>query len=101
MSRKIKLNHRCGYVIYNDETTIRHYNRKSKKDLWVSEAAAKAEMTRSKLDDHLWKIATSDTFSATIELKVRKRNIMSGNWFTESVNTPGYLSPSSETYWSR
>lgn len=88
------------YVIYNDETTITHRS-KTRKEWWATEAAAKAEMTRSKLDDHLWKISEKVNFHLTIELKVRKRNIMSGNWFSETVNTPGYLSPSSETYWQR
>jgi hypothetical protein len=33
-------------------------------------------------------------------IPVRRRNIMSGDYFIERVDTPYYLSPSSETYWS-
>ena len=35
-----------------------------------------------------------------IEPMVEKRNIMTGETFKESINTPYYLSASSETYWS-
>lgn len=91
-----------SFVIYHDKTTMLHRKKKHYRDArWATEAAAKAERTRSKLDPDVWKIAPRDTFFATIELRVRVRNIMSGNLFTEGVNTPGYLSPSSETYWSR
>lgn len=87
-----------SYVIYHDETTRTHRS-KTRKESWETERAAKAERTRAKLDAN-WKIAPHDTFVATIELKVRRRNIMSGNLYTESVNTPGFLSPASEAYWS-
>jgi len=87
------------FVIYHDETTRTHRS-KSRKESWDTEGAAKAERTRAKLDPDVWKISPHDTFFATIELKVRRRNIMSGNWFTEGVNVPGFLSPASEAYWS-
>ena len=35
-----------------------------------------------------------------IEPMVEKTNMMTGNKFQESINTPHYLSPSSESYWS-
>jgi hypothetical protein len=35
-----------------------------------------------------------------IEPMVEKRNAMSGETFKESINTPYYMSASSETYWS-
>lgn len=88
-----------SYVIYHDETTRTHKS-KGGFESWKTEGAAKAEITRAKLDKDEWKIAPTDPFRATIELKVRRRNIMSGNWFTEAVNTPNCLSPASETYWS-
>lgn len=88
-----------SFVIYHDESTRTHRS-KTRKESWETEAAAKAERTRAKLDPDVWKIELYDVFRATIELKVRRRNIMSGNWFTESVNTPGFLSPASEAYWS-
>ena len=88
------------FVIYNDETTRTHRS-KTRKESWTTEGAAKAERTRAKLDPDVWKIEDAVYFRDNVEVKVRRRNIMSGKWFTESINTPGYLSPSSETYWSR
>tara|TARA_R110002153_G_scaffold55878_2_gene154875 strand:- start:12 stop:413 length:402 start_codon:yes stop_codon:yes gene_type:complete len=35
-----------------------------------------------------------------IEPMVEKRNVMTGETFKESINTPYYMSASSETYWS-
>lgn len=35
-----------------------------------------------------------------IEPMVEKTNMMTGNKFQESINTPHYMSPSSESYWS-
>jgi len=35
-----------------------------------------------------------------IEPVVERTNMMTGKKFTESINTPHYMSPSSESYWS-
>ena len=43
------------------------------------------------------------TFYATFAQASAARtatNMMSGKQFVETVNTPGYMSPSSESYWS-
>ena len=45
-------------------------------------------------------IAEADYYYKTIEKFVTKKNMMSGKKYTESVNTPSYMSPSSESYWS-
>ena len=45
-------------------------------------------------------IAEINWFRDFIEKGVMKRNMMSGEDYFESVNTPNYMSPSSETYWS-
>ena len=45
-------------------------------------------------------IAELGWFRDFIEKGVMKRNMMSGEDYFESVNTPNYMSPSSETYWS-
>ena len=45
-------------------------------------------------------ICDYDLFHRLVEKKVKKKNMMNGEEFMEPVNTPYYLSPSSETYWS-
>jgi len=45
-------------------------------------------------------IAARAYFHQNIEKKVAKRNMMTGKEYSESVNTPVHMSPSSETYWS-
>lgn len=87
------------FVIFNDETTIRHKNRKTRRGRWATERSAKAEMTRARLDPTEWKIADEVFFENNIELKVRRKSI-NGGWVTVRVNTPAYLDPSCESYWS-
>lgn len=41
--------------------------------------------------------AAMDALGGTM---IERRNIMSGEYFMERADTPYYLSPSSETYWS-
>ena len=45
-------------------------------------------------------IAASAFFHQNIEKSRTATNMMSGKQFVETVNTPGYMSPSSESYWS-
>ena len=45
-------------------------------------------------------IAEAEYYSKNIERFVTKKNMMSGKEYTESVNTPNYMSPASEAYWS-
>ena len=74
-------------------------------------AAAKAALTRIckaegllKTDpnyaEYRYGIAEAGYFHETIEKGVMKRNMMNGNDYFESVNTPAHMSPASETYWS-
>lgn len=44
-------------------------------------------------------IMTADEYSM-VEPMVEKTNMMSGKKYMESINTPGYMSPASESYWS-
>jgi len=46
-------------------------------------------------------IAEGADFYENIEKKVERTNLMSGAKFMEGVNTPPYMSPSCESYWSR
>lgn len=96
-----------GYVIYEKETTLLLTRREFK-----TAAAAKAAITRhlkknfSAADvvacnlDWKYAIAESDVFYASIEKRVARENMMSGNTYYEGINTPNYCSPASEAYWS-
>jgi hypothetical protein len=74
-------------------------------------AAAKAGLTRIAKAEGLLKtdpnyaeyryaIAEANYFHKTIEKSRIVKNMMNDMEFTESVNTPGYMSPRSEAYWS-
>ena len=45
-------------------------------------------------------VAERDYYRAHIEQHVRRKNMMTGVEYMESVNTPLSCSPASETYWS-
>jgi len=74
--------------------------------------AAKAALTRmskryradllESVNDPVYRygIAEADYFHKTIEKSRTRTNIMNNEQFSEKVNTPGYLSPASESYWS-
>ena len=74
-------------------------------------ASAKAGLTRIKKAENLlptdpnyadfrYAIAESTQFHKVVEKTITKKNMMNGKEFKETVNTPHYCSPSSETYWS-
>ena len=75
-------------------------------------AAAKAALTRmskrhradllESVNDPLFRygIAEAEYFHKTIEKSRTRKNMMNGAEYTESVNTPSYMSPASESYWS-
>ena len=73
--------------------------------------AAKAALTRICKAENLlptdpnyarirYAIAASAFFHQNIEKSRTVTNMMSKQQFSETVNTPGYMSPSSESYWS-
>ena len=74
--------------------------------------AAKAALTRmskryradllESVNDPVFRygIAEAEYFHKTIEKSRTVKNLMDGTPFTETVNTPGYMSPRSESYWS-
>ena len=74
-------------------------------------AAAKAGLTRIAKaeglletdDNHAffrYAIAEANDFHTNIEASRKAKNMMSGEWFVEPINTPGYMSPARESYWS-
>jgi len=48
--------------------------------------------------DYGW--CSADHYQKHVVHMVERTNLMSGTKFIEPSNTPGYMSPSSETYWS-
>ena len=53
-------------------------------------------------DDPLSWMAAADSqwYHSVIEQRVTKRNLITGQEFTQSINTPRCCDPSTETYWS-
>jgi len=91
------------YVVYHNATT---YLIKAKNGLnyFASAGAAKAARTRhcNKTGEMVadYSVAEVDDFRENIEKKVEKVSMMSGLKYMERVNTPSYMSPASEAYWS-
>lgn len=97
-----------GYILY-DKATTRIVSKAYK-----THSAAQAQLTRlrkaaageqgvltAKQDPlFLLGIAETDYFRKSIEKTVIKTNMMTGEQYRESVNTPLHMSPSSETFWS-
>jgi hypothetical protein len=89
------------FYVYNLKTSQVMQTRKGKKT-WKSLGAAKAfrtRMARMGYNTDEYGIVDVDLYSL-IEQQVEKTNLMTGKKYRESVNTPLYLSPSSESYWS-
>lgn len=98
-----------AYVIYHNETTkILGGANKSYKTMGAAKAAIsrlrKTVPTAIGYPDRdplfVYAIAEINEFYTNIEKTVERTNLMSGKTFRESVNTPYYCSPSSESYWS-
>ena len=100
------------YVIYERDTTkiVEVYRKNSgwKKSSYKTMSAAKAALTRilkarkdiGGFDLYNLAIAEISYYQDKIERQVEKTNMMTGKKYMESVNTPSYMSPSSEAYWS-
>ena len=92
-----------SFIVYHKETRV-ILNGGRRKRHWGSYGAAKAHLTRmlkkGEISDvNEFNIVASSMFPM-IDKMVEKTNMMTGKKYMESVNTPGYMSPSSEAYWS-
>ena len=95
-----KMNSRTGEV--------RPDHRKSYKTMPAAQAALtrmskryRADMLDSVNDpQYRYGIAEANYFHTTIEKSRTVKNMMNGAAIQETVNTPGYMSPRSEAYWS-
>ena len=90
-----------SYVVYEVETTRLVGN------AYATEAAAKAARTRltKKLAQEgktapEMAVAEREYFTEEVEMWVERTNMMSGKKYLERYNTPVYMSPSCESYWS-
>lgn len=89
------------YYVYEIATSRIMQNKKGK-NTWKSYGAAVAFLTRMVRMGYNagdYSIIDVKLFSF-VDKKVEKVNLMTGKTYTESVNTPNYMSPSSEAYWS-
>ena len=107
-----------SYVIFDTRTSaiievVRHrpYRRTTE---YKTRAAAKAAITRidrkmfekqtDRWHDELplvnYMVAEKEYYHAKIEKMVERTNMMTGKKYMESINTPAYCSPASESYWS-
>ena len=93
-----------SYLIYNTKTTAIVTERAFGTRYYATESAAKAAVTRFAKKGVVSKdevaVVEDDYYFENIEAKVKRVNMMTGLEYYESVNTPGYCSPSSESYWS-
>jgi hypothetical protein len=94
-----------NYVIFHKETTryLRIIRNRHWQDatFYTSERAAKAGLTREakkgKINADEYGILPANQF-ALIEKTEKKRHLLSGVEFEQSVNTPASCDPSTETY---
>jgi hypothetical protein len=93
-----------AYVVYRTRDSKIVNEKTYGKEVWATEAAAKAAMTRilkkNRYPGEELRVQELGAYRMFIEQKVERVNLMSGKTYWESVNTPYYCSPSSETYWS-
>jgi hypothetical protein len=87
-----------SYVVFKTDDT-RLVRRSNGAETFKTEAAAKAFVTRY-LDASRYTVSRSEDYYGKIEATVERVNLMSGQTYRESINTPGYMSPASESYWS-
>ena len=105
------------YYIYDQKTTKilsregkRYYQRAEYKTMSAAQAAltrmqkkwVQREGVAAQAEGPLFTaaIAEADYYSKNVEKFVTRKNMMSGQDYKESINTPNYMSPASEAYWS-
>jgi hypothetical protein len=95
-----------GYIVYHKASTAIPVTLRDK--VYKTHGAAQAWITRQGKGmiedaDHpkfVYGIAEVEYYRKNIERQVVRKNMMSGVEYTESINTPSYMSPASEAYWS-
>jgi len=79
-----------GWTVYHAGSTM-----------WVKDYAVKsaAEKYAAKMGAG-YAVTDAVTYAFKVVHMVEKTNMMSGGKYMEASNTPGYMSPASEAYWS-
>jgi hypothetical protein len=95
-----------GWIVYHKATTAIPVTLRNK--VYKTHGAAQAWITRlgkGMIEDadhpkFNYGIAEVDYYHKHIERQVKRVNLMTGKEYYESVNTPSYMSPACESYWS-
>jgi len=105
------------YLIYDQQSTrilSREGKRYYQEAVYKTYAAAQAALTRMQKKFvqregvaaqgqgplYTAAIAEAAYYASKIEKTLTRKNMMTDQEYTESVNTPNYMSPASEAYWS-
>jgi len=91
-----------SYVIYHKETTVilGGYNKRYATERSAKGALTKAVNAGEVVDRDKYAIAETGFFVSNIEKSVTKKNLISGEDIQVAVNTPVFMDPSCESYWS-
>jgi hypothetical protein len=95
-----------GYIVYHKASTAIPVTLRNK--VYKTHGAAQAWITRlgkGMIEDadhpkFNYAIAEAEYYAKHIERTVTRKNMMTGVEYTESINTPSYMSPACESYWS-
>jgi hypothetical protein len=101
---------KATFVIYNKATSA-ILKIGTNPGRYAGMAAARAALTRfckksglmpnnPLYPEYIYGIAEIEHYYTKIERTVTRKNLMTGIEYQESVNTPIYCSPASESYWS-
>ena len=90
-----------SYVIVNNETDYLYTPTPYQPKHYKTERGAKTMCSKLNKDEVKWRVMSFGDFENLPQPMVERMNLMTGKKFFEPKNTPPYMSPSSETYWSR
>lgn len=82
------------YVVYHVDSTMEESRHKH-----LGHAQNKADRLSIERQRH-YAATTVEDYNTNVVKMVTRRNLLSGKEYQEPSNTPNYMSPSSETYWS-
>ena len=84
-----------AFVVYHAASTMETKVYKTKAA--AVKLAAKLNKVAGKVE---YAVATESHYRSSVVHMVERTNLMSGGKYMEASNTPGYMSPASEAYWS-
>lgn len=90
-----------SYVIVDTKTDLLYTPKPYQPRHYETERGAKMVCSKLNKQENTWRVMTFEEYEALPQPMVERMNLMTGKKFLEPKNTPPYLSPSSETYWSR